>query len=92
MFHLEASPGNLSWEQYELIRDTRGVREAYPIAVGDNYHGYRLVGTLPELFLNHEWKKGESTRCDKEGESSPTMQRKHWWVILQPVNWVVRRQ
>jgi len=58
MFHLEASPGNLSWEQYELIRDTRGVKEAYPIAVGDNYYGYRLVGTLPELFRNHEWKKG----------------------------------
>ncbi|MBT3637820.1 MAG: ABC transporter permease [Opitutae bacterium] len=58
MFHLEASPGNLSWEQYELIRDTRGVKEAYPIAVGDNYHGYRLVGTLPELFQQHEWKTG----------------------------------
>lgn len=58
MFHLEASPGNLPWEQYELIRDTRGVKEAYPIAVGDNYNGYRLVGTLPELFQQHEWKKG----------------------------------
>ncbi len=28
LFHLEASPGNLTWEQYELIRDTRGVKEA----------------------------------------------------------------
>ena len=58
LFHLEASPGNLSWEQYELIRDTRGVKEAYPIAVGDNYHGYRLVGTLAEMFEKHEWRKG----------------------------------
>ena len=67
MFHLEASPGNLSWEQYELIRDTRGVREAYPIAVGDNYHGYRLVGTLSELFLNHEWKKGRKYEVRQGG-------------------------
>ena len=67
MFHLEASPGNLSWEQYELIRKTRGVREAYPIAVGDNYHGYRLVGTLPELFLNHEWKKGRKYEVRQGG-------------------------
>ena len=67
MFHLEASPGNLSWEQYELIRKTRGVREAYPIAVGDNYYGYRLVGTLPELFLNHEWKKGRKYEVRKGG-------------------------
>ncbi|MFP6887557.1 MAG: ABC transporter permease, partial [Opitutales bacterium] len=58
LFHLEASPGNLSWEQYELIRDTRGVSEAYPIAVGDNYHGFRLVGTLSEMFEKHEWREG----------------------------------
>ncbi len=59
LFHLDASPGNLSWEQYELIKNTPGVKEAYPIAVGDNYLGYRLVGTDPELFRKHEWKEGE---------------------------------
>jgi len=57
LFHLEASTGNLSWEQYEIIRGTRGVSEAYPIAVGDNYLGYRLVGTLSEMFYKHEWRK-----------------------------------
>ena len=59
LFHLDSSPGNLPWEQYELIKKTPGVEEAYPIAVGDNYLGYRLVGTDPELFFEHEWKKGE---------------------------------
>lgn len=59
LFHLDASPGNLPWEQYELIKNTPGVKEAYPIAVGDNYLGYRLVGTDPKLFYDHEWKKGE---------------------------------
>ncbi|MEC8421090.1 MAG: ABC transporter permease [Verrucomicrobiota bacterium] len=59
LFHLDSSPGNLSWEQYELIKNTPGVKEAYPIAVGDNYLGYRLVGTHPQLFYRHEWKKGE---------------------------------
>lgn len=59
LFHLDSSPGNLSWEQYELIKNTPGVKEAYPIAVGDNYLGYRLVGTDPQLFYIHEWKKGE---------------------------------
>ena len=59
LFHLDASPGNLSWEQYELIKNTPGVKEAYPIAVGDNYLGYRLVGTDPQLFYKHEWKEGE---------------------------------
>jgi putative ABC transport system permease protein len=67
LFHLEASPGNLSWEQYELIRNTRGVSEAYPIAVGDNYHGFRLVGTLSEMFEKHEWRKGRKYMAEPGG-------------------------
>ena len=46
IFHLEASPGNLSWEQYGLIAADRRVASAVPIAVGDNYRGYRLVGDV----------------------------------------------
>ena len=37
IFHLESSPGNLSWVQYERIADDRRVATAVPIAVGDNY-------------------------------------------------------
>ena len=51
IFHLEASPGNLTWEQYELIaNDKRRVKTAVPIAVGDNYRGYRIVGVTKSLF------------------------------------------
>lgn len=67
LFHLEDSPGNLSWEQYELIKSNRGTRAAYPIAVGDNYMGYRLVGTLPDLFLKHEWKAGKKYGIEPGG-------------------------
>ena len=50
IFHLEASPGNLSWEQYGLIaNDPRGAT-AVPSAVGDNYRGYRLVGVTTNLL------------------------------------------
>lgn len=50
IFHLEASPGNLPFEDYQVIRANRAVSEAVPIAVGDNYRGYRLVGTLTNYF------------------------------------------
>ena len=50
LFHLEASPGNLAWSDYEQIRRHPAVKTALPIAVGDNLRGYRLVGTVPELF------------------------------------------
>ena len=67
LLHLDVSPGNLSWAEYETIRDSRGVREAYPIAVGDNYKGYRLVGSVSEMFEKHEWKKGEKYEIREGG-------------------------
>src|SRR5882762_4315125 len=48
IFHLEASPGNLAYADYEMIKRHPAVKTAMPIAVGDNLRGYRLVGTLPE--------------------------------------------
>src|SRR3954462_10958216 len=50
IFHLEASPGNLAYADYEGIRRHPMIKTAIPIAVGDNLRGYRLVGTVPELF------------------------------------------
>ena len=58
IFHLEASPGNLSWVQYERIAADRRVATAVPIAVGDNYHGYRLVGVTTNLF-DVEYREGK---------------------------------
>ncbi|MEO0649856.1 MAG: ABC transporter permease [Planctomycetota bacterium] len=50
IFHLETSPGNIPWALYEEIRTTRGVTMALPYAVGDNYQGFRVVGTEPAIF------------------------------------------
>lgn len=50
IFHLEASPGNVAWDDYQAIATNRAVAAAVPLAVGDNYLGYRLVGTLTNLF------------------------------------------
>lgn len=58
IFHLEASPGNLAAADYEGIRRHPMVKTAIPIAVGDNLRGFRLVGTVPELF-NVEYAPGK---------------------------------
>jgi putative ABC transport system permease protein len=50
IFHLEASPGNLPAADFESIRRHPAVKAAIPIAVGDNYEGWRIVGTVPALF------------------------------------------
>ena len=59
VFHLEASPGNLKWQDYLDIKRNRAVAIALPIAVGDNYLGFRLVGTLTNLFTEVEYAEGK---------------------------------
>jgi putative ABC transport system permease protein len=59
IFHLEASPGNVSQADYQYIKHHPAVKLAIPIAVGDNLRGYRIVGTIPELFSDVEYAPGK---------------------------------
>jgi putative ABC transport system permease protein len=59
IFHLEASPGNLAWQDFLDLQKNPSVELAVPLAVGDNYRGYRLVGTTPDLFTKSEYAPGK---------------------------------
>jgi putative ABC transport system permease protein len=67
IFHLEASPGNLAASDYEAVRRMPMIKTAIPIAVGDNLRGYRLVGTVPELF-NVEYSPGKKFAVQPGGK------------------------
>ena len=45
VFQLETSPGNIPWSLYETIKADPRISEAVPYAVGDNYYGFRILGT-----------------------------------------------
>jgi len=66
IFHLEASPGNLPYEDYLVLATNRAVAAAVPLAVGDNYLGYRLVGTLTNYFAS-EYRPKTSFRVAPGG-------------------------
>jgi putative ABC transport system permease protein len=59
IFHLEASPGNLAWQDFLDIQSNPAVELAVPLAVGDNYRGSRLVGTTLDLFAKSEYAPGK---------------------------------
>ncbi len=67
IFHLETSPGNIEWQDYLDIKADPNVAFAAPISVGDNYRGYRLVGTLPEMFTQNEFAPGHKHSVDGKG-------------------------
>lgn len=59
VFHLEASPGNIPWSLYQTVAKDPRVKLAIPYAVGDNYKGYRIVGTTEEIFTKFEYQEGQ---------------------------------
>lgn len=67
LFHLESSPGNVPFADYEAVATNRAVALAIPIAVGDNYLGYRIVGTKTNLFSDAEASPGRKFRVAPGG-------------------------
>ncbi|MEK7466841.1 MAG: FtsX-like permease family protein [Planctomycetota bacterium] len=67
VFHLDTSPGNIPWSMYETVRQDPQVALAIPYAVGDNYRGWRIVGTTPELFTEFECRKGRRLTTEPGG-------------------------
>ena len=67
IFHLEASPGNVPFADYQAIATNRAVALAVPIAVGDNFRGYGIVGTLTSLFSEAEPVPGRKFRVAMGG-------------------------
>lgn len=58
VYQVESSPGNIPYSLYEKMTEgtvqsnplRQDVKLAVPTAVGDNYHGFRVVGTTPIMF------------------------------------------
>jgi len=48
IFHLDFPTGNIKLSDAEKIVRHRLVKKAIPLALGDSYGGYRIVGTTPE--------------------------------------------
>lgn len=67
VFHLETSPGNLPWSAYQEIKNNPGVQLAIPYAVGDNYQGFRIVGTTEDIFNKFEFQQGKKFQVQTGG-------------------------
>jgi len=58
VFHLEASPGNITATDFEMIRRHPAVKTAIPLALGDTVEGWRIAGTTTQLFDGIEYLPG----------------------------------
>lgn len=61
IYHADIPAGNIDMSDYEELKRNPHVRQAIPLALGDNYKGFRMVGTTPDyLSLYHaEFAEGK---------------------------------
>jgi putative ABC transport system permease protein len=67
LYYLDVPTGNILYSDYEKVRANPHVASAYPLGLGDNYRGFRIVGTTPEFF--------QQTRARKQSPASAPMFR-----------------
>jgi putative ABC transport system permease protein len=69
IFHLEASPGNITAKDYEMIRHHPAVKAAIPLALGDTVRGWRIAGTVDALFTDIEYLPGKHYAFEPGGRN-----------------------
>jgi putative ABC transport system permease protein len=56
VYFMQAARDPIPYSEYEFLKqDTEWVQAAYPISLGDNHEGFRLVGTSRDL-MDHEYE------------------------------------
>ncbi len=56
VFHLDIPNGNIPLEEAQKLEANPLVKSAIPIALGDNYNGFRIVGTTSEYISHYDGK------------------------------------
>jgi putative ABC transport system permease protein len=50
VYHVDVPPGNIPLAEVESLRKNPLIREVVPIAMGDSYRGFHIVGTEPAFL------------------------------------------
>jgi len=53
IYHLDVPTGNISLAQDRESAKHRMIKKTIPLALGDNYHGFRIVGTNPDYIAHY---------------------------------------
>lgn len=53
VYHVDIPTGNVPLGALEQLRANRLVAQVIPVSLGDNYQGFRIVGTEPELIEHY---------------------------------------
>lgn len=50
IYQLDVPTGNIPYTRYQALKNDKRISCAIPLGLGDNYRGYRIIGTEEEIF------------------------------------------
>src|SRR5690606_7495915 len=65
VFHIGAMNNSLSWQSYEHLQQLPGVAWHIPMALGDSFSGYPVVGTTPAFFEYFQYGNRETLQLSR---------------------------
>lgn len=69
VYHVDVPTGNIPLETVATLRADPTVAKAIPLALGDNFRGFRIVGTEPAYFEHYGARVGEGRVWEADGEA-----------------------
>lgn len=66
VFHIDIPTGNIPFSEAEKIAKNPMVRASIPIALGDNFQGFRIVGTSPDYPKHYGAELASGVYWDEE--------------------------
>lgn len=57
VFHIGNVTNNITWDSYRAIAQRPEVAWTIPLALGDSYRAYRVLGTTPDYFANFRFAR-----------------------------------
>jgi len=65
VFHIDVPPGNIPLKAVKALKDNPLVASVIPISLGDNFRGFRIVGTSPEYIKHYGAALAQGVVWDK---------------------------
>ncbi len=69
VYHADIPAGNIDMKDYEKVRKHPRVKNAIPLALGDSYRGWRMVGTIPAYIALYGGEFAQGRAFDKDFET-----------------------
>lgn len=70
IFHIDFPTGNINLKEAEQVSKSRLIKKAVPLALGDSYQSYRIVGTTHEYCSLYHLQLAQGEWWEKELETT----------------------